>query len=101
MIPADRLATLQTESQAEHDGVFIVGENAIALRQDTLPAADDSSVITASFCNCRCSSDEKAIKQFHRHARVPSDTQQVALGHETVQVVLQAPTDSGLTPVNE
>ena len=41
-------------------------------------------------------SDAKAIRQFDGHARVPSGTDQVALGHETLQLVLDAPEESHL-----
>ena len=44
-----------------------------------------------ALANCRCASDAKAIRQFDAHARVPSGTDRVALGHETLQIVLQAP----------
>ena len=94
----ERAGELFAESQQPHEGVFIVGPETLELRTDELPAAvyEDGSFLTASLGNCRCTSDAKAIKQFTAHARVPSNAAQIALGHEALQMVLQAPADSGL-----
>ena len=83
-------------AQKTHRGVFLTGPNRIELLQDDLP---DSSVgggdfLLASLGNCRCASDAKAIRQFDAHARVPSGADRIALGHETLQIVLQAPEGS-------
>ena len=52
--------------------------------------------LLASFGNCRCASDAKAIRQFDAHARVPSGVDRIALGHETLQLVLEAPEGSNV-----
>lgn len=93
-----RASVLFDQSKQPHDGVYITGPSQIEVRTDTLPesAYGEDHVIIASFGNCRCASDQKAIKQFHGHARVPNDADQVALGHETVQVVVHAPAGSGI-----
>ena len=93
-----RIETLREAAQAPHEGVFITGPEQIEHRFDSLPDLADDSVLLQSLINCRCSSDEKAIKQFDQHARVPTGTSMVAMGHETVQRVVQAPADSGLLP---
>ena len=54
--------------------------------------------LLASFGNCRCASDAKAIRQFDTHARVPSGTDRIALGHETLQIVLEAPDGANVKP---
>ena len=54
----------------------------------------EKTFCSRAFGNCRCASDAKAIRQFDGHARVPSGTDQVALGHETLQLVLDAPEES-------
>ena len=41
----------------------------------------------------------KAIRQFDAHARVPSGVDRIALGHETLQLVLEAPEGSNVGPV--
>jgi hypothetical protein len=89
---------LLTEALAPHEGIFITGPEQIEHRIDSLPEPDDQSVLLQSLINCRCSSDEKAIKQFDRHARVPTGAAMVAMGHETVQRVIQAPPATGLKP---
>ena len=53
-------------------------------------------LFTGQFGNCRCASDAKAIRQFDAHARVPSGTDRIALGHETLQLVLEAPEGSNV-----
>ena len=89
---------LLAASKQPHNGLYITGPSSIELRTDSLPAEyfSDDYIITASLGNCRCASDQKAIKQFHAHARVPNDAEAVALGHETLQVVLRAAESTGL-----
>ena len=93
-----RSAALLEASHQTHAGVFITGPSRIEIKEDELPQElfSDDYVITASLGNCRCASDGKAIKQFTQHARVPNDAQQVALGHETVQMVIQGFEATGL-----
>lgn len=95
---AERSAALLDASHQTHNGVFITGASQLEVREDTLPEElfSDDYVICASLGNCRCASDGKAIKQFKQHARVPNDAEQVALGHETVQMVIKAPEQTGL-----
>ena len=95
---AERSVDLLAQSHQTHSGVFITGPSTIAVLEDTLPDEyfSDAYVVTASLGNCRCASDGKAIKQFTSHARVPNDAAQVALGHETVQLVIKAPEHTGL-----
>ena len=97
---SDQLQALRAAAGDQHDGVFITGPNTVEVRSDALPseAFDDAHVVTASLANCRCTSDAKAIRQFTQHARVPGDAEAIALGHETLQVVVHAPADTGLEP---
>ena len=96
----ERTSDLLEAAQREHEGVFLTGPGEVRVLPDTLPPAtfDGSGFVLASFGNCRCASDAKAIRQFDAHARVPNGTNQVALGHETIQLVLQAPKGSGFSP---
>ena len=91
-----RAKDLKIEAQSRHDGVYLTGPDRIELLSDELPDSsfDGDSFLLASFGNCRCASDAKAIRQFDAHARVPSGVDQVALGHETLQLILEAPADS-------
>ncbi len=90
---------LAIQSRESHKGVFITGPSEIQLLEDDLPknVFTGDHVVSYSLGNCRCASDGKAIKQFHQHARVPNDATQVALGHETLQVIVEAPESTGLT----
>ena len=76
-----------------HHGVFITAPGQVELRRDRLPASwfEGDYVITESLGNSVCSSDQKAVRQFTEHARIPGDATQVALGHETVHRVVAAP----------
>ncbi len=96
----ERTSTLLKESSEIHKGVFLTGPDKIELLSVKLPAAvtTDNDFVLASFGNCRCASDAKAIRQFDSHARVPSGVEKVALGHETLQIIIQAPPDSGFIP---
>lgn len=96
----ERAAELLDDARLEHEGVFLVGPEQIRLLSDELPASafDGSGFVLAGFGNCRCASDAKAIRQFDSHARVPDGVEQIALGHETLQLVLQAPEGSGFVP---
>jgi len=97
---SERASELLAASRSPHAGVFITAPETLELLEDSLPEAayTDGSTITASLGNCRCTSDAKAIKQFTAHARVPSDAAQIALGHECLHMILQAPAASGLKP---
>mgnify|MGYP006446196843 CR=1 FL=1 len=94
-----RAKDLKVAAQSSHDGIYLTGPNRIELLPDELPGSsfEGDSFLLASFGNCRCASDAKAIRQFDAHARVPSGVSQVALGHETLQLILDAPADSSLT----
>ncbi|MBC8347375.1 MAG: hypothetical protein O3A82_11135 [Verrucomicrobia bacterium] len=96
----ERAADLLENARLEHQGIFLTGPNEIRLLSDELPASafDGNGFVLAGFGNCRCASDAKAIRQFDAHARVPHGVNQIALGHETLQLVLQAPEDSGFVP---
>ncbi len=96
----ERAADLLENARLEHQGIFLTGPNEIRLLSDELPASafDGNGFVLAGFGNCRCASDAKAIRQFDAHARVPNGVDQIALGHETLQLVLQAPEDSGFVP---
>lgn len=95
-----RSSKLLNESKESHQGVFLTGPNQIELLSEELPSevTTENDFVLASFGNCRCASDAKAIRQFDSHARVPSGVDKVALGHETLQMVLQAPSDSDFKP---
>ena len=95
-----RTNTLLAESRQKHLGVFLTGPDRIELLSDELPRSvtTENDFVLASFGNCRCASDAKAIRQFDAHARVPSGVEKVALGHETLQLVLQAPAESEIRP---
>ncbi len=96
----ERAAELLEAARSEHQGIFLTGPGEIHLLSDQLPekAFDGSGFVLASFGNCRCASDAKAIRQFDSHARVPDSVEQIALGHETLQLVLQAPEGSDFSP---
>ena len=72
---------------------FLTGPNRIEILTDELPETSfgGEEFLLASLGNCRCASDAKAIRQFDAHARVPSGADRIALGHETLQIVLRAP----------
>lgn len=91
-----RTKDLKVAAQSSHDGVYLTGPDQIELLSDELPASsfEGEGFLLASFGNCRCASDAKAIRQFDTHARVPSGVSQIALGHETLQLILEAPADS-------
>ena len=93
-----RVSQLRELARAPHKGIYLTGPDQIELKTDELPkdCFDGNNFLLASFGNCRCASDAKAIRQFDGHARVPSGTDQVALGHETLQLVLDAPEGSHL-----
>ena len=95
-----RTNSLLNESRQKHLGVFLTGPGKIELLSDELPPSvtTENDFVLASFGNCRCASDAKAIRQFDAHARVPSGVEKVALGHETLQLVLQSPADSEISP---
>ena len=91
-----RAKDLRVVAQSSHEGIYLTGPNRIELLPDVLPASsfEDGSFLLASFGNCRCASDAKAIRQFDAHARVPVGAKQIALGHETLQLILEAPASS-------
>ena len=83
-----------------HHGVFITAPGQVELRRDRLPESwfDSDYVITESLGNSVCSSDQKAVRQFTEHARIPGNATQVALGHETVHRVVAAPPGTPVHP---
>ena len=83
-----------------HHGVFITAPGQVELRRDRLPESwfEGDYVITESLGNSVCSSDQKAVRQFTDHARIPGNATQVALGHETVHRVVAAPPDTPVRP---
>ena len=91
-----RAEDLKLAAQSSHEGIYLTGPDQIELLSDDLPPStfEEEGFLLASFGNCRCASDAKAIRQFDAHARVPSGVEKIALGHETLQLVLDAPSDS-------
>ena len=87
---------LLESARKTHRGVFLTGPNRIEILTDELPESSfgGKEFLLASLGNCRCASDAKAIRQFDAHARVPSGADRIALGHETLQIVLRAPEES-------
>ena len=83
-----------------HHGVFITAPGRVELRSDRLPESwfAGGYVITESLGNSVCSSDQKAVRQFTGHARIPGDATAVALGHETVHRVVAAPPGTPVRP---
>ena len=83
-----------------HHGVFITAPGRVELRRDRLPESwfESDYVITESLGNSVCSSDQKAVRQFTDHARIPGNATQVALGHETVHRVVAAPPGTPVHP---
>src|SRR6056300_1841503 len=83
----ERAGELAERARKSHHGVYLTGPNQVQVLEDELPAEslDGKNFLLASFGNCRCASDAKAIRQFDSHARVPSGTDRIALGHETPQ----------------
>ena len=96
----DRARELLERARTSHNGVYLTGPNQVEVLEDELPtiALNGENYLLASFGNCRCASDAKAIRQFDAHARVPSGTDRIALGHETLQLVLQAPEGANVKP---
>ena len=82
-----------------HQGVYLTGPNEVKVLEDELrpESLNGENYLLASFGNCRCASDAKAIRQFDAHARVPSGVDRIALSHETLQLVLEAPEGSKWT----
>ena len=83
-----------------HHGVFITAPGRVELCRDRLPESwfESDYVITESLGNSVCSSDQKAVRQFTDHARIPGNATQVALGHETVHRVVAAPPGTPVHP---
>ena len=84
-------------SQSSHDGVYLTGPDRIELLSDELPASrfEEENFLLASFGNCRCASDAKGRSVNSTLMRgSPPESSQVALGHETLQLILEAPADS-------
>ncbi|MDE0448331.1 MAG: hypothetical protein OXH96_16835 [Spirochaetaceae bacterium] len=97
MSPADRAVEA---ARQPHHGVFITAPGRVELRSDRLPESwfAGGYVITESLGNSVCSSDQKAVRQFTGHARIPGDAAAVALGHETVHRVVTAPPNTPVRP---
>ena len=85
----ERAAELKAAAQSSHDGVYLTGPDRIELLSDELPAEsfEGDSFLLASFGNCRCASDAKAIRQFDAHASASGSVE--LLGHETLQLILK------------
>ena len=96
----ERINQLSHAARQPHHGIYLTGQNQIKTLVDQLPndQLQGENYLLASFGNCRCASDAKAIRQFDQHARVPSGVNQIALGHETLQIVLEAPEESNVVP---
>jgi len=96
----ERAWELAERARSSHHGVYLTGPNQVEVLEDELPSdsLNGQNFLLASFGNCRCASDAKAIRQFDAHARVPSGTDRIALGHETLQLVLEAPDGSNVKP---
>lgn len=92
----DRVDVLKEQARLSHKGIYLTGANQIELSDDKLPeeSFNGEHFVLASFGNCRCASDAKAIRQFDSHARVPSGVEKIALGHETLQMILETPAES-------
>tara|TARA_B100001248_G_C27391584_1_gene462703 strand:- start:205 stop:2019 length:1815 start_codon:yes stop_codon:yes gene_type:complete len=96
----ERAKQLAQSARSPHHGVYLTGPNQVEVLEDELlsESLTGENYLLASFGNCRCASDAKAIRQFDSHARVPSGVDRIALGHETLQLVLEAPTGSNVVP---
>ena len=96
----ERARELAKRARISHHGVYLTGPNQVQVLEDELPteSLNGQNFLLASFGNCRCASDAKAIRQFDTHARVPSGTDRIALGHETLQIVLEAPEGANVKP---
>lgn len=96
----ERARELAQKARSSHHGVYLTGPNQVEVLSDELlnESLNGENYLLASFGNCRCASDAKAIRQFDAHARVPSGTDRIALGHETLQLVLEAPEGSNVKP---
>ena len=96
----ERAKQLAQSARSPHDGVYLTGPNQVEVLEDELlsESLTGENYLLASFGNCRCASDAKAIRQFDSHARVPSGVDRIALGHETLQLVLEAPVGSNVVP---
>ena len=98
----NRAQELAKKARLSHHGVYLTGPNEVKVLEDDLPVASltGENYLLASFGNCRCASDAKAIRQFDAHARVPSGVPSASpSGHETLQLVLEAPSrDSNVEP---
>jgi hypothetical protein len=97
---ADRARELSKELREPRGGIFITGENRMELLDDEIPAEmmEGDFVLAASIGNIRCTSDDKAVRQFTGHIRIPPDATQIALGHETILMIVSAGPDSGVKP---
>ncbi|MEC8012678.1 MAG: hypothetical protein VX153_00470 [Verrucomicrobiota bacterium] len=96
----ERARELANQARSPHRGVYLTGPNEVKVLEDELrpESLNGENYLLASFGNCRCASDAKAIRQFDAHARVPSGVDRIALGHETLQLVLEAPEGSNVGP---
>jgi len=93
-----RAEELSKELRQPQAGIFITGRNRMELLDDELPAGmiEGDFVLAASIGNIRCTSDEKAIRQFTGHVRIPPNATQIALGHETILQIVSAGPDTGV-----
>ena len=95
-----RMSGAVEAARRPHHGVFITAPGRVELRRDRLPESwfEGDYVITESLGNSVCSSDQKAVRQFTDHARIPGNATQVALGHETVHRVVATPPGTPVRP---
>ena len=95
---AERARALSKELREPQPGIFITGENRMEILDDDIPAemVEGDFVLAASIGNIRCTSDEKAVRQFTGHIRIPSDATQIALGHETILMIVSAGPNTGV-----
>jgi len=84
----ERAKQLAQSARSPHHGVYLTGPNQVEVLEDELlsEGLSGENYLLASFGNCRCASDAKAIRQFDSHARVPSGVDRIALGHETFTI---------------
>ena len=66
----ERARELAKRARISHHGVYLTGPNQVQVLEDELPSEslNGQNFLLASFGNCRCASDAKAIRQFDTHA---------------------------------
>ena len=68
----ERAQELAKKARLSHHGVYLTGPNEVKVLEDDLPVASltGENYLLASFGNCRCASDAKAIRQFEMPSSV-------------------------------